>query len=563
MRTTPLLVFLLLALASKLNAQACDVSTDTVHLDVNNARVILQASGDFFWDREKAGYFVPKGNPGQAQTSTLFAGGLWLGGLDSGGNLKLSAQTYGAGAGQPEWWPGPLSPHEGTSNFDRCKDFDRLWKITRGEIVSHIADFSDNGVIDGPVPDAILKWPGRNNPSSLSANGFELPDQELAPFEDRNNNGVYEPWKGDYPRVLGDEAIWWVFNDEGGGSGAGEMLVVPIRAEVHALAYAFAGEGNEDLANTTFYNMTIYNQANEYLDSTYIGFWLDASLGCGSDDYVGCISSEKMAFMYNGDGQDGQTDCSCEPDMPTYCEDMPITAIKVLKGPLSESGEDVGFSSFKYINPAILTTTNTTWAPDVQTYWQMTDRWGDGSRMVYGGNGHDPTSTDYHPYAMDGNPADPLGWSFCTENYAPGDFSMLIGSGPFRLDIGESTSICYAVMTKFGIPQPCPDITPLIEMGKAVESYCAAGLTPICEVIPDATVQVYPNPILREGKIITNTGMFERVNIYNSDGQLMRSYPHLMANELTLERGMMSTGFYYYSALLNNGQLVTGKLVVR
>jgi hypothetical protein len=239
-------------------SQACVVSTDTAHLDVNNARVILQASGDFFWDRSDGGYLVPKSDPSQPQTGVIFAGGLWLGGLDPGGNLKIAAQTYGASGGNSDWWPGPLDTDEGITNANICNDFDKLWKVERSEIVAHIADFASDGDIDGPVPQRILEWPARDNPQSLTANGFALPQgHELAPFVDRNNNGKYEPILGDYPKVPGDQAIWWVFNDEGGGNIHGETNGTPIRAEVHALAYGFKEVNDENLANTTFYDFTI------------------------------------------------------------------------------------------------------------------------------------------------------------------------------------------------------------------------------------------------------------------------------------------------------------------
>ncbi|MCC6723957.1 MAG: T9SS type A sorting domain-containing protein [Saprospiraceae bacterium] len=548
----PLLFFFLFCFAKGAFSQACAVSTGIAHLDVNNARVILQASGDFFWDRSDGGYFVPKTD----NVATMFSGGLWLGGFDPGGNLKIAAQTYGASGGYPEWWPGPLDAQNGTINAPVCSNFNRLWPIKRSAISAHIADFESDGDIDGPVPQGVLEWPGRDNPESLSSNGFSLPiGHELAPFFDRNGNGKYEPMLGDYPKVTGDQAIWWIFNDEGGGAIHGETNGTPIRAEIHALAYAFEGSNDENLANTTFYDFKLFNRALEYLDSAFVGLWLDPDMGCYLDDYIGCISSEKLAFVYNADATDGQPDCACS-GLPTYCNEPPITGVKVLRGPNNNNGEDTGFSSFSYSN-ALAPPTGNGMLP------QLFGTWPDGTPITYGGSGYNPTSTDIHPFALDGNPSKTDEWSLCTVDMPPLDFRMLISSGPFHLEPGESTSICYAVMTKFGVNYPCPDVTPLIEMGNAIEEFCAS-LSPANEPIAAAnTTQFYPNPLVSEGKLSTNGEQMESVRLFNSNGQLVRHYNGLKTNELAIERGGLPAGLYYYAALLGNGQLATGKIAIQ
>ncbi|MGB4971636.1 MAG: T9SS type A sorting domain-containing protein [Cyclobacteriaceae bacterium] len=546
-------------------SQACAISTDTAHLDVNNARIILQPSGDFFWNRNYEGFYVPKVDPSQTHTSIIFAAGLWLGGVDAGGNLKIAAQTYGASGGDADWWPGPIDINQNTTNATICDNFNKLWKVHREEIESHINDFETDGIINGLVPNSILAWPGRGNPESLAQNQFELPDQPLAPFVDRNGNSIYEPLLGDYPNVFGDEAIWWVFNDEGGGQPHGESLGNPVKAEVQVTAYGFKGENDEDLANTTFYDFKIYNRALEKLDSGYVSLWLDPQLGCDRDDYFGSLSTDKMAFIYNADAVDGWSGCDCD-GIPTFCDNIPMTAFKILQGPLNINGEDVGFSSFTYYNdysnivgnppPGVVDP-----ATELEYYRYMTGSWKDGTPFSYGYDGYNFANSPPYFYAFDGNPSDTGQWSLLNETLPNYSRKMLVNSGPFHLQPGESTSISFAAMTTFDVETP--NIEPLVSMGNTIQTFYDNLPTATSSVIKQKTTQFYPNPLVSEGKLTANGEVLESVRMFSLDGRIVQEYNHLNTSELSIERGGLPSGFYLYSALLRNGQLATGKIIVQ
>lgn len=548
----------------------CTVSNASAKLDVNNVEAILQASGDIWWDRSDAGYFVPKPTIGQPATASIYAGGMWLSGFDPGGNLKVAASGYGAATGLTDWWPGPIDAESGATVQEICQNFDRHWKVNRSEIEQHRADFLDNGQIDGPVPASVLAWPGRNNPESPAANGFALPtDHRLAPFFDQNANGNYEPMLGDYPEVPGDQAIWWVFNDEGGGALHGETQGVAIRAEVLALAYAFAGETDANLYNTTFYDFTIINQAKEFIDSTFVSLWMDVDLGCYTDDFLGSIPEEKLAFFYNADALDGDVGCNCSGNVPTYCENAPLLGVKVLSGPESEAGEDLGFSSFMYLNnPGVGSSQPATHNPnsDIEYYRFMSGSWRDGTPLTAGGDGYDPASTDFTSHVFAGNPSDPNGWSECTENLLVGDKRVVINSGPFKLEPGESTSVCYAVMSYFGATLPCPDVTPLVEMGDAVAAFCnsmtGADDTPIRQ---HGELVFLPNPVHGTARLVLKNAEqgLQQVSIFGLDGRLVQFFNNLNTNELEISAQGWAAGVYSYLAVLKGGFSLQGKFVVQ
>src|SRR6185436_19700400 len=72
-------------------AASCNPSTSRKDLDINNIRSPVYINGDMWWDLVgNAQYEVPK----DSRKYSLFAGALWLGGKDIGGNLKVAAQTY-------------------------------------------------------------------------------------------------------------------------------------------------------------------------------------------------------------------------------------------------------------------------------------------------------------------------------------------------------------------------------------------------------------------------------------------------------------------------------------
>ena len=89
---------------------------------------------------------------GEDWISLIYDAGLFIAGLDQGGNLKtyttrgttVTAGIFGIEAEMP-------SP----------------WRVTRDEVMAHQADYADNGVIDNPIP-SIFSWPGRGIAIRLS-----------------------------------------------------------------------------------------------------------------------------------------------------------------------------------------------------------------------------------------------------------------------------------------------------------------------------------------------------------------------------------------------------------
>src|SRR5688572_17871876 len=86
---------------------ACKGAKESRELWINNVRTIIFTGGDMWWDLFGAGdsyYGVPGVSARASMVSALFAGSIWIGGLDAGGQLKVAAMTYRQSG--YDFWPG-------------------------------------------------------------------------------------------------------------------------------------------------------------------------------------------------------------------------------------------------------------------------------------------------------------------------------------------------------------------------------------------------------------------------------------------------------------------------
>src|SRR5687768_11795769 len=71
-------------------AAACNAGSAQTDIEINNVRTRILTGGDMWWDLTNPKYEIPKGSGDHS----LFAGSLWIGGIDAGGQLKVAAMTY-------------------------------------------------------------------------------------------------------------------------------------------------------------------------------------------------------------------------------------------------------------------------------------------------------------------------------------------------------------------------------------------------------------------------------------------------------------------------------------
>jgi len=445
----------------------CLPSTDKADLDINNVRATMLGGGDMWWDLVSPKYFVPKPPAGSLGPCSLYAGALWIGGIDAGNVLKVAAMTYRQTGN--DFWPGPLTA-DATTDPATCSFWDKHFKVNRADAAAYYNWMIVNGGLgDNPVSssgmDAINNWPG------VGPDG-----KPLAPFWDLNHNNLYEPAIGEIPdfdvtgkrgcaaSLFGDQSLFWVFNDKGNihteSSGTG------IGIEVQEQAFAF--QTNDDINNMTFYRYKIINKSPYRLDSTFFGVWQDPDLGSAYDDFVGCDVTLGLGMCYNADAIDDNPPAG----EIAYGANPPAVGIDFFEGPYADhnglddhtfrgqpvtpsflnygdglvDNERIGMAKFVYYLNDYSIRGNPQGAVNIYQY--LTGTWLDGSPMTYGGTGHNtgvpcnymfPGISDPTGFGTNGVPQTP--WEEVLGTNVPTDNRTLQTAGPFTLEPGAVNTI--------------------------------------------------------------------------------------------------------------------------
>lgn len=425
------------------------------YLDINRVKAGIMNRGDMWWDIGGSGiasYEVPKtGLAAWYGVHSAFIAALWIGGLDASNQLHTAAQMYREKGN--DFWPGPLDTTNAFIDTITAVNYDKIWKVSTDDINTFLYQFSIGNVPLSYTPTAdILSWP---------AKGTGNKSRNLAPFVDVNNNGIYDPLVGgDYPKIKGDQTLFYIFNDNLGPHTQTGGL--PFGVEVHAMAYAFGCtsvlNGRNELAYTTFYDYKIYNRSNNNYHDVNVGFWTDVDLGCYNDDYIGSSPQDNLGFCYNSTPNDAT--CAGANGYGLY---SPAVGTTVLKGPIApindlidndndsivdEPGEECLMNIFNFYNNSIGSFPIATHPPSTaQHYYNyLTGRWKDSTSFTCGGNAYGGTTPTKHVFPWTnymGNPCAP-GWDEYSAGNLAGDRRYIASSGTFNFPAGSMTEIEYA-----------------------------------------------------------------------------------------------------------------------
>ncbi|MDB4754985.1 T9SS type A sorting domain-containing protein [bacterium] len=446
----------------------CDTSTIWItnkqvsyydNIDINNIDAGINSDGYLFYTGNRPSFNVPK----DSATTTIYSGGLWIGGKNAADSNKiyLASEMYQSSGSDFQF--GPVMDEQHIFNSE--EQWQRTWKITTQEIEIHRWNWWQNGYV---TPDPILNWPAHGDVTKGMV-------ENLAPFEDRNNNGIYEPLLGDLPIIKGDQALYFIFNDNKAHTASGSSK---MKIEIHGMAYGFNCTDSDALYNTLFIDYTIYNRSQNNYEDTYIGFFIDFDIGGYNDDFIACDVNRSSFYAYNGDNIDESSGGA------GYGSSPPAQSCTFLKGPLQDMdgidntfgvlndesvnglgyGDGVADNERRGIDRFMSVSRNGASCcidpvNGSEFYNYLTGFWKDGSQLVFGGAGH-PNSTGVdtckfmHPKESDPTnfgtwgvtPNYPFidGWSEENESNSSGDKRGIGSTGPFTFEPGEIQEITMA-----------------------------------------------------------------------------------------------------------------------
>lgn len=480
---------LLLATSAAIHAQ------NVQYLDPGAIRSLVGTSGHLWWDTSTGAprCEFPKGSGKHVG----FAAGLWVGGYDTQGQLKVAANTYRQNGN--DYWQGPIAASGGSTPALQAQ-WDKIWRVTRADMDSFFA-VSNHTLAN--TPQAILRWPGRGNTAAVGATGVSLNlgslTGDFAPFIDVNGDGVYNALSGDYPRFQGDQMLWQMYNDAGGAKTSTNTVALSI--QIGMLAWAYNRGTVAD--NIQYYEYTIANRGGQ-IDSTVVSVFTDFDLGFATDDYMGFDSARRMGYNYNSAAVDGSGQTGA------YGNQVPVAGVALMRAvgdaPLAGYREPAGaFTYFTNIGMGFpVEITDPTTGTEFYRYMTGSTKLGNPFTRDFTGQQGIPTkgygAGPSTRYVFDGAPGTSGAWSECFSGNPAGDRRFLLSSSAFVLPAGEGRTVAMALVVSPNAGG-CPNVS-LTGLQQTVDTAIKLYNNPP-PFVPNGvrelsagtrTLEVYPSP---------------------------------------------------------------------
>lgn len=466
-------------------------------LSANNTGASVSANGSLF----SGGLEIPKNSGKKSIGLTQF----WIGGK-SNGNLHIAAQLNNS---QRDFWAGPLD----TLNNQAADSttWNVIYKVTKQETTTHRTNYNKQGYI---MPNGIEFWPGSSPPNK----GFA---KVLAPFVDFNANRIYEPELGEYPFIRGDEAAYFIANDNANTHFASGGL--PMGVEVHGMVYQFANE--PDVENTVFLQLSFINRSTNNYDSVFAGVWSDFLLGDASDNYISTLPTKNAYLVYNGDTMDGTAN--------GYGLNPPSQAVVFLSHKLDQTMEIAMDNSPRGIP-----------TKPQEFYNYLKHTWRDGKPLTDGSNGYNSLRDTFHIY--NGDPCTLNGWTELGSAFPAGKRTMLGSIGPVSLPAKGFLRMDMAFVWARGSSGQLSSVCDLNAAIDDVTSFYKSEIVNTPKLISKTNFYIYPNPTNNKAVIEVDNSLESRfeVEVFNAQGQVVIT-ANFSNKQFQLNTSHLAEGLYF------------------
>ena len=228
----------------------------------------------------------------------VVGGGSWNGAYPNGANVGVIFSEGIVWGGKVNDGSSPLVRVDGNTYLSGTKAIIRLFRVRpdykTGDLTRDAADFFHKSI------DSVTVTEIQTLKSQYQKDWDEWPARQGAPYEDVNNDGVYEP-DIDIPGIPGaDQTIFIKYDDANSDNLYGSP---PIGLEVSETYWAYADSGA--LGNVIYkevnivYKGTSTSASNSRIDSMFIVQWADPDVGYPVDDLAGCDTTLNLGYAYN------------------------------------------------------------------------------------------------------------------------------------------------------------------------------------------------------------------------------------------------------------------------
>lgn len=276
---------------SKNSLAKTNANPGNYRININNISTIFHNDGRSDIDGDGAFWF-PKGSN---RSCVYESGFLWIGKIN--GEILMNGSTFPSGM-----VAGKIGQNPEDARMYRVRPD---WE--KGNMDSELGDH------EGTEEDIRAQY---------KTDWDEWPAADGAPYEDVNDNGVYD--EGDIPGYPGaDQTIFFIANASDAGAAQAFYGSPPMDVELHVTVWGYKSTG--PLGNMIFRRYELYNKGVDDIEECYVSMWSDPDVGNAGDDFVGCDTTLSLGFAYNAFANDA-----------IYEDAPPATGFDFFQGPMVE-----------------------------------------------------------------------------------------------------------------------------------------------------------------------------------------------------------------------------------
>lgn len=412
---------------------------------------------------------------GDRALNPIFAGGIWLSSKE-GSQINSSLITYRIV--QKHFKPGPINLLTGKVDSQSCMYFDKIWIMNKSLINAHIQNWLNAASLPlTNIDPKIIEWPAKGNRTFTKVPIVD----DMAPFLDVNNNGIYDPEYGDYPMIKGDESHFTVYNDI--ASGRLDSVEKPVGVEVQLLTSLFYSNIENGIGTALFHDCKIIKKTTGNANDFIFSLFVDTDLGNFNDDYVGCDTLSNSGFVYNADNFDEVTSIN------GYLANPPVVITSFINKKMGSFLYYINGTSGQNINPS-----NTTqYRNNMEGLTRTGNSYTISNDAITPGN---PVTK----FCFFGNPSDNSKWSMQSVVFPPKDIRYLMSTDKSVLEYNKPYTMSFVTyIHKFKTSSFKPNIQDtVIPKLNGVKSLYMDSLN--CKITLTANITSDTNS-LKKGKI--------------------------------------------------------------